>query len=167
MLPMFTHMSTVFSKSNVPASLVYSHLCLWDLSVLLSGLRSHTGIITYTASFSYKIQLCSLTNKVTETPKRKMTRWIPPGWRSQTKIGACGSGLPAWPSLLCFSKVKRGSLSPSVMVWFSGTPGTVASVHGILQAKILEWLATPFSREIFPTRDRNWVSHIAGRFLAN
>ena len=28
-----------------------------------------------------------------------------------------------------------------------------SSVHGILQAKILEWVATPFSRESFPPRD--------------
>ena len=29
-------------------------------------------------------------------------------------------------------------------------PGS--SVHGLLQARILEWVAIPFSREIFPTR---------------
>ena len=27
------------------------------------------------------------------------------------------------------------------------------SVHGILQARILEWVAIPFSRGVFPTRD--------------
>ena len=30
-------------------------------------------------------------------------------------------------------------------------PGS--SVHGILQARILEWVAIPFSRGIFPTQD--------------
>ena len=45
------------------------------------------------------------------------------------------------------------------------SPGS--SVHRILQARILEWvtiLTTPFSRGSLPLRDRNWVSHIAGRF---
>ena len=28
-------------------------------------------------------------------------------------------------------------------------------VHGILQARILEWVAIPFSREIFPTQGSN------------
>ena len=28
-------------------------------------------------------------------------------------------------------------------------------VHGILQARILEWVAIPFSREIFPTQGLN------------
>ena len=37
------------------------------------------------------------------------------------------------------------------------------SVHGILQARILEWVAISFSRESFQPRDRTQVSHIAGR----
>ena len=39
------------------------------------------------------------------------------------------------------------------------------SVHGILQAKILEWVAIFFSRESSRPRDRTRVSHIAGRFF--
>ena len=39
------------------------------------------------------------------------------------------------------------------------------SVHGILQARVLEWVAIPFSRASFLPRDRTWVSHIAGRFF--
>ena len=42
-------------------------------------------------------------------------------------------------------------------------PGS--SVHGILQARILEWVAIPFSRESSWSRDWTWVSHIAGRFF--
>ena len=41
-------------------------------------------------------------------------------------------------------------------------PGS--SVHGILQARILEWVAMPFSRGASQTRDHTQVSHIAGRF---
>ena len=40
-------------------------------------------------------------------------------------------------------------------------PGS--SVHGILQARILEWVAISFSRESSRPRDRTRVSHIAGR----
>ena len=40
-------------------------------------------------------------------------------------------------------------------------PGS--SVHGILQARILEWVAISFSRASSPPRDRTQVSHIAGR----
>ena len=40
-----------------------------------------------------------------------------------------------------------------------------SSVHRILQAKILEWIATPFSRGSFPPRDQTWVSCIAGRLF--
>ena len=40
-------------------------------------------------------------------------------------------------------------------------PGS--SVHGILQARILEWVAISFSRGSSRPRDRTRVSHIAGR----
>ena len=39
------------------------------------------------------------------------------------------------------------------------------SVHGILQARILEWVAPPFSRGSSWTRDQTWVSHLSGRFF--
>ena len=42
-------------------------------------------------------------------------------------------------------------------------PGS--SVHGILQVRILEWVAIPFSRGSLQPRDRTKVSRIAGRFL--
>ena len=39
------------------------------------------------------------------------------------------------------------------------------TVHGILQARILEWVAVPFSRGSSQPRDRTQVSHIAGDSL--
>ena len=39
------------------------------------------------------------------------------------------------------------------------------SVHGILQARILEWIAIPFSRGSSQPRDQTQVSHITGRFF--
>ena len=42
-------------------------------------------------------------------------------------------------------------------------PGS--SVHGIFQARILEWIAIPISRGSSQPRAHTWVSHIAGRFL--
>ena len=41
------------------------------------------------------------------------------------------------------------------------------TVHGILQARILEWVAFPFSRESSQPRDRTQVSHIVGRFFTS
>ena len=42
-------------------------------------------------------------------------------------------------------------------------PGS--SLHGILQARILEWVAISFSRGSSQPRDRTQVSHIAGRLF--
>ena len=44
-------------------------------------------------------------------------------------------------------------------------PGS--SVHGILQAGILEWVAISFSRVSSRPTDPTWVSCIAGRFFTN
>ena len=41
------------------------------------------------------------------------------------------------------------------------------TVHGILQAKILEWVAFPFSRGSSQPRDRTQVSCIAGGFFTS
>ena len=41
------------------------------------------------------------------------------------------------------------------------------TVHGILQARILEWVAVPFSRGSSQPRDRTQVSHIAGGFFTS
>ena len=39
--------------------------------------------------------------------------------------------------------------------------------HGILQARILEWVAFPFSKGSSQPRDRTQVSSIAGGFFAS
>jgi len=38
-------------------------------------------------------------------------------------------------------------------------------VHGFLQARILEWVVIPSSRESSQPEDQTQVSHIAGRFF--
>ena len=53
-----------------------------------------------------------------------------------------------------------------VTFWTVAPPGS--SVHGILQARTLEWVATPSSRGPSQPRDRTWVSCvfcIAGGFF--
>ena len=47
----------------------------------------------------------------------------------------------------------------------SSSPGS--SVHGTLQARILEWVAIPFSRVSSLSRDQTQVSCISGRFFTN
>ena len=41
------------------------------------------------------------------------------------------------------------------------------SVHGIIQARILELVAISFSKESSPPRDRIWVSYTADRLFTN
>ena len=46
---------------------------------------------------------------------------------------------------------------------YCSPPGSF--VHGILQARILRWVAYPFSRGSSQPRDQTWVSYTAGRFF--
>ena len=41
------------------------------------------------------------------------------------------------------------------------------TVYGILQARILEWVAFPFSRGFSQPRDQTQVSHVAGGFFTS
>ena len=41
------------------------------------------------------------------------------------------------------------------------------TVHGILQARILEWVTFPFSKGFSQPKDQTKVSHIAGGFFTS
>ena len=58
-------------------------------------------------------------------------------------------------------KVKVTQLCPTLCDLMNFT------VHGILQAKILEWVTFPFSRGSSQSRDRIQVSCIAGGFFTS
>ena len=64
-------------------------------------------------------------------------------------------------SLLCLYQVK---VAQSCLTLCDRMDYTV---HGILQASILEWIAFPFSRGSSQPRDRTQVSRIAGGFFTS
>ena len=61
--------------------------------------------------------------------------------------------------------VSHSVMSDSLQPYGISPPGS--SVDGILQARILEWVAIPFSRGLSQPRDRTQVSSIAGRFFTS
>ena len=59
----------------------------------------------------------------------------------------------------------KGNIYP---LQYSGLENSMEyTVHGILQARILEWVAIPFSRESFQPTNQIRVSCIAGGFFTN
>ena len=58
-------------------------------------------------------------------------------------------------------KVKMAQLRPALCDPMDYT------VHGILQARVLEWAAFPLSRGSSQPRDQIQVPHIAGRFFTS
>ena len=70
------------------------------------------------------------------------------------------------PSIKSKVKVKVAPRSPTLCDTVDcSLPGSI--VHGILQARILEWAAIPFSRGSSQPKDRTQVSSIAGRFFTS
>ena len=84
-------------------------------------------------------------------------------WKGLLKHGSLGptSRVLGSPGVERKVKVKVIQLSPAV--W----DPMVYTVHGILQARILEWVAVPFSRGSSQPRDWTQVSHIVGRFFTS
>ena len=74
-------------------------------------------------------------------------------------------GLPSVSPFRSLMKVKESEvtqLCPTLCDPMDySLPGS--SVHGIFQARVLEWVAISFSRGCSQPRDWTWVSHIAGR----
>ena len=107
--------------------------------------------------------------------------WIPGSRRSPGE----GIGYPlqyTWASLVA-QLVTESTCNAGDLCWIPGlgrSPGEGKHyqlqyfglensmdciVHGILQARILEWVAFPFPRGSSQPRDRIQVSHIAGGFF--
>ena len=73
--------------------------------------------------------------------------------QSQISCGGCGDTMSEWVKVaqLCLTLCDPMDYR----------------VHGILQAKILEWVALSFSRGFSQPRNRTQVSHISGRFFTS
>ena len=61
----------------------------------------------------------------------------------------------------------EGNPSPQRLQTESHSIVSNYTVHGILRARILEWVAFPFSRGSSQSRNRIQVSHIAGGFFTS
>ena len=72
-----------------------------------------------------------------------------------------------WDSLFDVSLVVVYSPSCVRLLWPMDCSLLGSPVHGILQARILEWVAIPFSRKASQPRNRTQVSCIAGRLFTD
>ena len=67
----------------------------------------------------------------------------------------------------CINKWFTERESCSIVSDSWGPHGLYITVHGILQARIVEWVAFPFSRESSQPRDQTQVSRITGGFFTS
>ena len=98
------------------------------------------------------------------TEERGGNREVKSGGEGQGQIGARTSSF--------YMAKAQESVSKVVCVKVAQSCSTLCdpmdyTVHGILQARILEWVAFPFSRRSIQPRDQTQVSHIAGGFFTS
>ena len=121
-------------------------VCLWDDGTKVGkkweaprATRLHYGcnILMIHSKYQVKIWTCKINLSTVDylISKRSIVEWV--------KVAQ--SCLTLWDLMDC------------------NPPGS--SVHGILQARIGEWVAIAFSRGSSPPRDQTWVSCILGRFF--
>ena len=126
------------------------------------GTRKHSLIsMCSEETFPLSLFLSFLSLPVSLLPHKLLTCWFIPG-KPYSEFGRVHKDLgyvsQTW--VMCERKWKLLS-----HVQLFATPWT--TVHGILQARILEWVAFPFSRGSSQPRDQTQVSHITGRFFTS
>ena len=97
-----------------------------------------------------------------------MTEWL--NWTEESDDTSPTLGLEVWQGGAVAIPCMCVQLLQSCLTLcnFVDCSPPSSSAHGILQARILEWVAMPFSRGSSPSRDRTWVSCIflfTGRFF--
>ena len=89
-------------------------------------------------------------------------------WIGKGRLPPCGRSGRGSLSLsgagaACFPKWSCSAMPDSLQPKDCSPPGS--SVHGLFQARVLEWVAISFSRGSTWPRDRTWVSHVAVRLF--
>ena len=74
---------------------------------------------------------------------------------------------PVWRKHCCAYQVRQKVKVKVAQSCLTLRDPVDCTVYGILQARILEWVAIPFSRGSSQPRDRTQVSHISGGFFAS
>ena len=90
------------------------------------------------------------------------------GWGSEARIGPASASSSCYCGVLCAACLLAQSRPTLCNSLDCSPPGS--SVHGIFQARILEWVAISFSRGSYQPRDQthvSWISCIAGEFFTH
>ena len=130
------------------------HMYTCDLFMLMNGRNQHDVVIILQLKINYKNPF--LLVSIGKTFSLVSSIFFVFVFTKINLVHVCAC---TYPSLSPFFKWK--SLS---CVRLFATPCTI-QVHGILQARILEWVAFPFSRASSQPRDQTQVLHIAGGFF--
>ena len=121
--------------------------------------RSLSIDVRFSMCFCYRVQAYIAHHKTGQEFRDELLRWgIVTLFRKSSywEDGGLGSQVKVLVTQSCLTPCDPMDCSPSG-----------SSVHGVFQARTLEWFAISFSRETSQPRDRTQVSCTAGRFFTN
>ena len=127
--------------------------CLWDFKLGISLSHEMEGMLTLTVHIATIANLTELVLCVRHFAKY----WY---FKYMASFNPHSIPMSRYYAVLCLV----AQLYPTLYDPMNCSPPG-SSVHGILQARIVEWVAMPFSRGSFQPKDRTQVSHIVGRFF--
>ena len=126
-----------FLLQNLKITMTIMHHAIHYMMLTCCG--NHFAIYTFQIHKSYAIYTMHILNLTVLYVKRK--------WK--------------WSCSVMSDSLQPRGLQPTRLLHPWNSPGS--SIHGILQARVLEWVAISFSRGSSQPRDWTWISHIAGR----
>ena len=103
-------------------------------------------------------------------PAHQYKTQFPPQSSSIRKLPKASNPYPSEGRPMKTTITKRKKVKVKSLSHVFATPWTVcslpgSSIHGIFQARVLEWVSISFSRGSSQPRDQTWVSRIAGRHV--
>ena len=152
-------MAVSYSSNRKPIHMVFQGTGWW---VWMTGTLFNLSNYRYTLALGPKHKSISKSSPTASGHKEwdRVALWtVHDSICSNPCNASIGTHVLDWRMLI--TEVKWKSLH---RVWLFATPRTI---HGILQARILEWVAFPFSRGSSQPRDGTQVSCIASRFFTS
>ena len=127
----------------------------WNLYVMLS---TKPGNDKYSTDVGHKTNQCKLSS--TPPSPKGLEQWFSSLSMHQIHLEGTGPHICSF----WFSRLEVCAKLPQLYLTLCNPVDCTlpdSSIHGILQARILQWVAIPFSMGSSPPRDQTQVSHVS------
>ena len=163
-LPLFLPISSSMRVFSNESTLRMRWPKYWSLSCSIIPSKEHPGLISFRMDWLDFLAVqgthtCILINKFISKGKKEVKGVLTGSWKK--------ASIRQWEQFSNLGLEESVHHCESCSVMSDSLWTHDYKVHWILQSRILEWVAIPFSRGSSQPRDQAQVSHIAVRFFTN